>query len=281
MKLSIITICLNNLQELKRTVESVTSQTYNGYEYIVIDGGSTDGCTEYIKETDRIDLYVSEPDKGIYNAMNKGIKMAHGEYCLFMNSGDTLYNNEVLQKAIPHLTEGDFYVGHSILNDNGVTSLRKTPKKMTAKFLLETSIMHQSTFIRTSLLKHKPYNESHKIVSDWEYFFYEWIFNNKQYVPLDMIVSVFYLGGISNNEKSLRQNEKERKDVINKLLPQRIQNELLQKEQAAIKEKSKIEIKIKKALSKPPIQRDWKLLRNSFKFLLQDCWHSAFKRQKK
>ena len=152
---------------------------------------------------------------------------------------------------------------------------------MTAKFLLETSIMHQSTFIRTSLLKHKPYNESHKIVSDWEYFFYEWIFNNKQYVPLDMIVSVFYLGGISNNEKSLRQNEKERKDVINKLLPQRIQNELLQKEQAAIKEKSKIEIKIEKALSKPPIQRDWKLLRNSFKFLLQDCWHSAFKRQKK
>lgn len=281
MKLSIITICLNNLKELKRTVESVTAQTYNEYEYIVIDGGSTDGCTEYIKGVSRIDQYVSEPDKGIYNAMNKGVKMAHGQYCLFMNSGDTLYNNDVLQKVIPHLTDGDFYVGHSVLNDNGVTSLRKTPQKMTVKFLLETSIMHQSTFIRTALLKDRPYNERHKIVSDWEYFFYEWIFNNKQYLPLDIVVSVFYLGGISNNNKSLRQNEKERRDVINKLLPERVSHELLQKEPIVVKEKTKVEEKIEKALSKPPIQRDWKLLRNSFKLLIQDSWHSTFRRQKK
>ena len=281
MKLSIVTICLNNLTELKRTVESITTQTYDEYEYIVIDGGSTDGCAEYIKKTSRIDQYLSEPDKGIYNAMNKGIRMAHGEYCLFMNSGDTFHDKNVLQKVLPNLTGGDFYVGHSILNEDGATTLRRTPQKMTAKFLLETSIMHQSTFIRTALLKDKPYNENHKIVSDWEYFFYEWIFNNKQYIPLDIIVSVFYLGGISNNQKSLQQNETERNEVINKLLPRRIQQELLQKEQPPVIEKNKVEQKIEKALSKPPIQRDLKLLRNSFKFLIQDCWHSTFKRQKK
>lgn len=105
MKLSIITICLNNLEELKRTVASVLQQTCKEFEYIIIDGGSTDGCKEYIEGLAGVSQWISEPDKGIYNAMNKGIRIAGGEYVLFLNSGDELYNGGVLAEALPLLKE--------------------------------------------------------------------------------------------------------------------------------------------------------------------------------
>ena len=89
VKITVITVNFNNLNGLKRTIPSVLSQTYNQYEYIIVDGGSTDGSKEYIEQySPLIDEWVSEPDKGVYNAMNKAIKMAHGEFCIFMNSGD-------------------------------------------------------------------------------------------------------------------------------------------------------------------------------------------------
>ncbi|MDR2910496.1 MAG: glycosyltransferase [Bacteroidales bacterium] len=94
MKLSIITINLNNVAGLQKTIESVVKQTFTDYEYIVIDGGSTDGSADIIKQhANKITYWVSEPDKGIYNAMNKGIRVAKGEYCLFLNSGDWLINS--------------------------------------------------------------------------------------------------------------------------------------------------------------------------------------------
>lgn len=96
MKLSIITINYNNREGLRKTIESVVAQTTREFEYIVIDGGSTDGSVDVIKEfSDYIDYWVSEPDKGIYNAMNKGVKVAHGDYCQFLNSGDWLYDSNV------------------------------------------------------------------------------------------------------------------------------------------------------------------------------------------
>ena len=89
MKLSIITVNLNNLEGLKKTYESVVCQTFTDYEWLVIDGGSTDGSREFIEEhQDKFAYWCSEPDKGIYNAMNKGIVRAKGEYLNFMNSGD-------------------------------------------------------------------------------------------------------------------------------------------------------------------------------------------------
>ena len=172
MKLSVITVNYNNLYGLRETIMSVTEQTFRDFEYIIVDGNSTDGSKEYITEKNT-GLWISEPDSGIYNAMNKGVRMAHGEYCLFMNSGDTFYDKNVLQKVLPNLTGGDFYVGHSILNEDGATTLRRTPQKMTAKFLLETSIMHQSTFIRTALLKDKtlfPENTLFLVISKFFHF---------------------------------------------------------------------------------------------------------------
>ena len=90
MRLSIITINYNNREGLRKTIESVVNQTYRNFEYIIIDGGSTDGSVEVVKEyADRISYWVSEPDNGIYNAMNKGVLAANGKYIQFLNSGDT------------------------------------------------------------------------------------------------------------------------------------------------------------------------------------------------
>ena len=97
-KLSIITVNLNNREGLRKTAESVVSQTYKDYEWIVIDGGSTDGSKELIEQyAEHISYWVSEPDKGIYNAMNKGIRQAHGEYFLFLNSGDSLCDDDIVE----------------------------------------------------------------------------------------------------------------------------------------------------------------------------------------
>jgi len=99
-KLSIITVNLNNAEGLRKTIESVVTQTFTDFEYIIIDGGSTDGSVEIIKlYADKITYWVSEPDKGIYNGMNKGIMVAKGEYCQFLNSGDWLVNENVLKEV--------------------------------------------------------------------------------------------------------------------------------------------------------------------------------------
>ena len=98
MKYSIITVNYNNKEGLRKTIESVVRQTYRDFEFIVIDGGSTDGSTDILKEYDeQINYWVSEKDSGIYNAMNKGIKKSIGDYLIFMNSGDCFYQNDVLE----------------------------------------------------------------------------------------------------------------------------------------------------------------------------------------
>ena len=112
MKYSIITVNFNNKEGLRKTIESVIRQSFRDFEYIVIDGGSTDGSADILKEYDaQIDYWVSEPDKGIYNAMNKGIVQAKGEYLNFMNSGDYFYDNQVLQHVADYGYDTDFIVG--------------------------------------------------------------------------------------------------------------------------------------------------------------------------
>ena len=112
MKYSIITVNYNNKEGLRRTIESVIHQTFHDYEFIIIDGGSTDGSMDVLKEYDaQINYWVSEPDSGIYNAMNKGIAKAKGEYLNFMNSGDCFYTADVLEKVSLYNSNADFIVG--------------------------------------------------------------------------------------------------------------------------------------------------------------------------
>ena len=122
--LSIITINRNNAAGLRKTIESVVSQTYTDFDYIIIDGASTDESVDVIKEyADRITYWVSEPDTGIYNAMNKGILKANGEYCLFLNSGDWLYDNDVLNDVFSISPTEDIVYGNDVFIGANVTIL--------------------------------------------------------------------------------------------------------------------------------------------------------------
>ena len=124
MKVSIVTINWNNKVGLEKTINSVLSQTFTDYEFIVIDGASTDGSDDVIEANkDRIDYWVTESDSGIYNAMNKGIYAAHGEYCYFLNSGDVFASNDVLSDIFKNDVKENFVCGNIIWDEKG--KLRK------------------------------------------------------------------------------------------------------------------------------------------------------------
>ena len=164
MNYSIITINYNNIDGLRKTIESVVRQSFKDFEYIVIDGGSTDGSAELIKEhQDCIDYWVSEPDNGIYNAMNKGIKAAHGEYINFLNSGDCFYNNGVLEDTLQHL-KADIVHGKMYDQSKGKLPylIDRTP---TMHYLYESSMQHPASFFRRELFKDSLYDENYRIVS--------------------------------------------------------------------------------------------------------------------
>lgn len=217
MILSIITINYNNEIGLKKTFESIFSQTYRDFEYIVIDGASSDRSIEIIKEYDQfINYWVSEPDRGIYNAMNKGIAKAHGDYCIFMNSGDVFYDNNVVMQSLLHLDGTVVISGSTILIDG----IKRAPSDITFINLVRNTLTHQSTFIKTSYLKKYKYDEELKIVSDWKFLIQVLIMENQSYKSIDTIISRYDLTGISTVNVSLM--ERERKMVLESLIPFRI-----------------------------------------------------------
>lgn len=216
-KLSIITINYNNLNGLKRTVESVVNQTWSEFEHIVIDGGSTDGSSDYIEsQSENFDYWVSEPDKGIYNAMNKGIAKATGEYLLFLNSGDHLHSNEVLEQNQKNLNLYDIIYFNLYVVDGKSTFVKTYPDSLSFSYFVADTLPHQATFIRATLFdKIGLYDESLIILSDWK-FFMESIFKfNSSYLRIDGLLSTFYLDGISSDLKNRELLNKERDRVLN------------------------------------------------------------------
>ncbi len=205
MKLSIITINFNNAAGLKRTFESVVAQTYDDFEYIVIDGDSNDGSKELInKYTSKISYSISEKDKGIYNAMNKGLNKAKGEYVLFLNSGDCLINSEILNKVAPYLIQTGIVYGDGLFFKNdGTSEMIRIPEVLDMKHFSKTSLFHPSSFIRKELFdKFGPYNEENKIVSDWEFFLKTIIINKASTKKIDRVISVAEDGGMSRDERN-------------------------------------------------------------------------------
>lgn len=215
MKLSVITINYNNCDGLRKTIESVVNQTYKDFEYIVIDGGSTDGSVDVIKEyACKIDYWVSEPDKGIYNAMNKGVNVASGEYVIFMNSGDIFYNSNVIDDVYAQNINEDIICGDMALSIGGV---KVVPETLTMEFFYESSLSHQASFIRRDVQLRFPYDESKKIVSDWRFYIESIILNNASYKKINLIVSLFDFGGVSNAQKEKEMQE--RNEVLKELIP--------------------------------------------------------------
>lgn len=221
MRFSVITINYNNCEGLHQTVNSVLGQSYSDFEYIIIDGGSTDGSVDILKEySDKIQYWVSEPDNGIYHAMNKGVAHAHGEYCIFMNSGDCLYSQTVLERVDAENPVEDVVVGKVSIDKQG-NIISPPPKgELTMYHLYSGSIPHQGSFIKTDLLRKFPYDENLKISSDWKFFVQILIVNNGSIRYLDEFVAIYDTDGLSSNNPKLMRKEKE--DVMSALFPQRI-----------------------------------------------------------
>jgi len=219
MKLSIITINKNNAAGLEKTIQSVVSQTFNDFEYIVIDGNSEDGSVEIItKYAGSITCWVSEPDTGIYDGMNKGIRKARGEYCLFLNSGDWLMTRTIIEECSGYLQACSLVIGRLCLG-NGRVSPRIAPQEELTLFeFLERGFPHPATFIKTELLKKRQegvvyngagYTEDYRIISDWIFFYNVIINQGESYISIDKQVAFFDLQGISSCNMPLLTRERD------------------------------------------------------------------------
>ncbi len=221
-KLSIITINLNNAIGLQKTIDSVVGQLFADYEYIIIDGGSTDGSFEVIKEYEsRITFWVSEPDKGIYNAMNKGILQSKGEFLLFLNSGDWLVDKDVLQYVFNQAYEADILYGDIYVWFREGIYKRWTFKNETIDlaYFYKTSIAHPASFIKRELFLQELYDENYKIVSDWKFFIKKIVIEGVIIQHVDLPVSYFDSNGISSTKNMQELVKKEMQDVLNSLFP--------------------------------------------------------------
>lgn len=211
MKLSIITVNLNNRDGLQKTIDSVVSQTFKDFEWIVIDGGSTDGSKELIEQyANHFAYWVSEPDKGIYNAMNKGIRVAKGDYLQFLNSGDCLKDSATLYDVFSNFQAGDIIYGDCAVrvSDTVQQDIRYKPV-FSLKLLLDGSINHQSSFIKRELLLDEPYDESLRIVSDRKFFIRKAL-EGKSFVHINQIIATFDTTGISSTQRELLQKENDK-----------------------------------------------------------------------
>ena len=212
-KLSIITINYNNLEGLKKTLESVVNQTWQEFEYIVIDGSSIDGSATYIEsKNENIDYWVSEPDNGIYNAMNKGIAKASGEYLLFLNSGDHFFSNEVLNENIQYVQKYDLIYFDLQMISATSTKIACYPDAIRFSDLYFGSLPHPATFIKKTLFEKVGfYDENLKIVSDWKFFILALFKYHCTYTKINKTITAFYADGISTN----KDNSLERSQVLN------------------------------------------------------------------
>lgn len=197
MKLSIITINYNDTEGLKRTIESIAPHCASHIEYIVIDGGSTDGSKDVIESySDKITHWVSEPDSGIFNAMNKGALKATGDYLLFINSGDVL-NNDIDMNKITSLLNGEDFIYYDIIivDTDGNQRVHPSAHCLDFKFFAERSLPHQATFVKRDLhIRLGGYNEQMRVGADWAFFLdavcalgcsYKYINDNFSTYPLD------------------------------------------------------------------------------------------------
>ena len=225
--ISIITINFNNRIGLERTIRSVISQTYSNFEYIIIDGGSSDGSKDVIeKYKNHFSYWVTEPDNGIYHAMNKGVKQAKGEYCLFLNSGDFLCNSQTLNSAAKEIqkSQADFCTGSILVSRNNKICGITPPKKEARFFLFDQYLQHQATFIKKYWLEKTPYPENTRIVGDWLHYTICISGEKATYKPIKCLVSIFDLSGISQTNSKLRR--KELNSVRNSFMPLWLYNEI-------------------------------------------------------
>jgi glycosyltransferase involved in cell wall biosynthesis len=216
-KLSVITVVFNSLELLKQTVKSVHDQTYHNIEFIVVDGNSTDGTANFLSQSTDISCFISEPDKGIYDAMNKGLSLATGDYVIFINAGDQFYTNNTVEKVFEtNKAFADVYFGNTMIidEDNHEIGLRRLqpPENLNWKSLINGMLVcHQSIIVKRSIAP--KYNIKYSVAAD-----YQWVLGSLRNATLvcntHLIISRFLDGGY--NKKHILKSLKERFFIMSK-----------------------------------------------------------------
>lgn len=222
MKFSIITINYNNRQGLQRTMRSISAQVKREFEWIVIDGGSSDGSRELLELNSHVITYwCSEPDKGIYNAMNKGVLYAKGDYCLFLNSGDELCDSNVMKTVGEIPFQSDIVSFDMYVDVKSLYGYRTSPDDVNAYWLYDNSLYHPASWIRRDLLIKLPYEEKYCMVSDWIFFYEALVMCYSSYQHVAIPISVFYRDGISCNPTHVQHAIKEKKQYLQTRFPEK------------------------------------------------------------
>lgn len=245
MKISIVTINFNNAVGLKKTIDSVAAQTYREYEHIIVDGNSTnDDSVRIIQEYDYqqrsttnsggpIVRWISDSDNGIYAAMNKGVRMAQGEYILMLNSGDALVDEHVLERIVPYLDGTDIVQGNTIEERDGKKMQNKGygSSEITMHDVLEANFLHQASFCRRDLfVRYGYFDESYAIVADKKFFMTCLGLHDATFKYVDIDVANFDTTGISSatsgewSKKHEEENERLRKELFSARMRESIEN---------------------------------------------------------
>jgi len=232
MKLSIITVNYNNIDGLNNTIKSVNTQTFKDYEWLIIDGGSTDGSKELIEQfakslpIDSHFYYVSENDLGIYNAMNKGIRKASGEFCQFLNSGDTFIDENVLAKVFSLEELADVNYGQQwCVKDGQIIEKREYPSKMDLSFIMRSPLGHQASFFRTAIIKQHLYKEQYKISAD-RAFFMELYVSGFEFKYLNFPIVFFDTDGIGSSPKTYEERKRQFYNIKREFFSDQVVNDI-------------------------------------------------------
>jgi len=219
--ISIITVNFNNADGLEKTIKSVQNQTFSNHEHIVIDGGSNDGSYEIIEKHKRsFSYWVSEADSGIYNAMNKGIKKAKGDYLLFLNSGDYLFDSDTFQSFNTINYREDIIYGKIKWKKGNEIWDGNFSNKITFDYFSRASLPHQGSFIKSKLFKEVgKYDEKLNIVSDWKFFVLAIYKHNCTFRRIDIFISVCNRDGLSCLPENWPLILKEREQTLNTFFP--------------------------------------------------------------
>lgn len=209
-RVSIVTVTYNAEAYLEKTIQSIIMQSYPEIEYIVIDGGSTDGTVGIIKKYQKeIAYWVSESDNGIYDAMNKGVTQASGEWINFMNAGDGFIDMDILETVINQIPKDTelVYGNTRFVNEFGNELYIQRGKNVKDFLWKGIGFNHNSLFCKTALMKEHPFNIFYKIVADSEFLIWAQK-QDKNFYHLDMLINYFMTGGISHDQSALRLVER-------------------------------------------------------------------------
>ncbi|BEH72973.1 glycosyl transferase [Edwardsiella tarda] len=206
IKVSVVTVCYNCVDSIVDTIKSVINQSFKNFQYIIIDGGSSDGTCDYIEKYKKhIDIYISEKDCGIYDAMNKGLSLATGDYVIFMNAGDKFYNNNVLEMVFGndiYSPKAALIIGNTVVGE--YKRIKKRSKMSTNAMYMP--VCHQSIFYKTNVISTIGYDLKYKLAADFKLTLFL-LGKENNIIELEQVVSHISSGGVSDRMRSLVYDE--------------------------------------------------------------------------